>query len=79
MKEVTVSEFRAHLHAIVKQVQKTKRPIRITRLGRPIVEVRPAAPLAARHLMGFMKGKMDIVEDIISPANDPDDWEVLRD
>jgi len=26
-----------------------------------------------------MKGKMEICGDIISPASDPEDWEVLRD
>jgi hypothetical protein len=29
--------------------------------------------------MGSMKGKMKIVGDIVSPASEPDDWEVLRD
>jgi hypothetical protein len=30
-------------------------------------------------MIGLMKGKMKILGDIISPANDEDEWEVLRD
>jgi len=26
-----------------------------------------------------MKGSVEILGDIVSPANDPEDWEVLRD
>ena len=79
MKEVAISEFKAKCLAIVDQVQKTKRPIRITKFGKPVAELVPAAPKPPKDLFGFMKGKMDIVGDIISPATDPDDWEVLRD
>lgn len=79
MKEITISEFRTNLHAIIKRVQKTKRPVRITRLGKVVAEIRPVARVAGRNVMGFMKGRMEIVGDIVSPANDPDDWEVLRD
>jgi prevent-host-death family protein len=79
MKEVAISEFKAKCLAIVDQVQKTKRPIRITKFGKPVAELVPATPQPPKDLFGFMKGKMDIVGDIISPATDPDDWEVLRD
>ena len=68
MKKVSVSEFRTHLYQFVRRVQRTKRSILITRFGKPIAEIRP-----------ITKGKLMILGDIISPANDPDDWEVLRD
>jgi hypothetical protein len=29
--------------------------------------------------LGCMKGKMEILGDIVSPATDPEEWEVLRD
>jgi prevent-host-death family protein len=79
MKEVAISEFKAKCLAIVDEVQKTKHPIRITKFGKPVAELVPVAPKLPKDLFGFMKGKMDIVGDIISPASDPDDWEVLRD
>lgn len=79
MKEVAISEFKAKCLAIVDQVQKTKRPILITRRGKPVAEVVPATPTRPKDLFGFMKGSVEILGDIVSPANDPEDWEVLRD
>jgi prevent-host-death family protein len=79
MQEVAISEFKAKCLAIVDKVQKTKRPIRITRRGKPVAELVPASPDRPKDLFGFMKGSVEILGDIISPANDPEDWEVLRD
>jgi len=79
MKEIAVSEFKAKCLSIVDEVHKTKHPVRITKFGKPVAELVPAAPKAPKDLFGFMKGKMEILGDIVSPASDPEDWEVLRD
>lgn len=79
MKEVAISEFKAKCLALFEQVQKTKKPIRVTRFGKPIAEVVPLSPDAGRaDWFGSMKDEIEILGDIISPANDEDDWEVLR-
>ena len=41
MEEVSISEFKAKCLALVEQVRKTKKPIRITRHGKPVAEVVP--------------------------------------
>jgi prevent-host-death family protein len=79
MKEVAISEFKAKCLALLDQVQKTRNPILITRRGKPIAEVVPPSPASAHDWMGSMKGKSKILGDIISPATDESDWEVLRD
>ena len=79
MKEIAISEFKAKCLAIVDEVQKTKRAVRITKFGKPVAEVNPVSPEQRKDIFGFMKGKMEILGDIISPASDPEDWEVLRD
>lgn len=80
MKEMAISEFKAKCLAILEEVSKTKKPIRILRRGKPIAEVVPPTQGHDRkNWLGFMKGKMDIVGDIVSPATDPSEWEVLRD
>jgi prevent-host-death family protein len=80
MKEVAISEFKAKCLALLEQVQKTKKPILVTRFGKPVAEVVPASPKSATaDWIGSMKDTMEIVGDIISPANDESDWEVLRD
>jgi len=57
MKKVTISEFRTHLYAIVKRVQRTKRPVLVTRFGKPAIQIRPADPIASRNLFGLWKAK----------------------
>jgi prevent-host-death family protein len=79
MKEVAISEFKAKCLALLDQVQKTKKPIRITRHGKPVAEVVPLTPARSSDWMGSMKGRMEILGDIVSPASSPNDWEVLRD
>ncbi|MGD0271045.1 MAG: type II toxin-antitoxin system Phd/YefM family antitoxin [Candidatus Sulfotelmatobacter sp.] len=80
MKEVAISEFKAKCLSLLDQVQKTKKPILVTRFGKPVAEVIPASPLAGpRDWIGSMKDTMKILGDIVSPASDEDEWEVLRD
>jgi len=80
MQEVAISEFKAKCLALLAQVQKTKKPIRITRYGKPVADVVPAAPAARKKTwLGSMAGKMEIVGDIVSPVIDLNDIEALRD
>lgn len=80
MKEVPISEFKAKCLALLEQVRRTRQPIRITRHGKPIAEIVPSPPFANRKTwIGSMKDSIEIIGDIISPANDPDEWEALRD
>jgi prevent-host-death family protein len=80
MMEVAISEFKAKCLALLEQVRRTRKPIRITRHGKPVAEIVPPAPVVDRQSMfGSMKDRITITGDIISPANDEDDWEALRD
>ncbi len=80
MEEISISEFKAKCLAILEQVRKSKKPIRITRFGKPVAEVVPPSPDKERgNWLGCMKGRMEILGDIMSPATDPEEWEVLRD
>jgi len=80
MQEVAISVFKAKCLALLEQVRATKKPIRITRFGKPVAEVVPATVEIDRgKWIGSMKDTMRITGDIVSPANDEDEWEVLRD
>jgi prevent-host-death family protein len=80
MQEVAISEFKAKCLALLEEVFKTKKPLRITRFGKPIAEVIPPATVQDRAAwIGSMKDSMQILGDIVSPANDESEWEVLRD
>ena len=79
MKEVAISEFKAKCLALLDQVQKTKRPLRITRFGKPIAEVVPSAPASNSDWIGSMKDSIEILGDIVAPASEESEWEALRD
>ncbi len=80
MTEVPISEFKAKCLALLERVNKTKQPIRITRHGKPVAEVIPPAVAMDRSaLIDSLKGSIEFIGDIVSPANDEDEWEVLRD
>lgn len=80
MVEVAISEFKAKCLALLEQVRRTRQPIRVTRHGKPIAEVVPPSIIVDRDAwIGSMKDSIEILGDIISPADDEDDWEVNRD
>ena len=72
MKEVTTSEFKARCFALIREVEKTGKPLRITRRGKPLAEVIPVRTTPKRKL-GSLVGKGTILGDIVSPiVLDPD-------
>jgi prevent-host-death family protein len=80
MEEMSISEFKAKCLAVLEQVRKTRKPIRITRFGKAVAEVVPSSPEKARgSWLGSMKGRMEILGDITAPATDREEWDVLRD
>jgi prevent-host-death family protein len=80
MEKVAISKFKAHCLALLEQVRLTKKPILVTRFGKPVAEVIPPTSVQGRaSWIGSMRDSMDITGDIISPANEESDWEVLRD
>ena len=80
MKEVSISEFKAKCLGLLEMVRRTRTPLRVTRFGKPVAEVMPPCAVVDRaSWIGSMKDSIEIVGDIISPANDENEWEVLRD
>ena len=80
MQEVAISEFKAKCLALLEQVRKTKKPLRVTRFGKPVADILPSAPASdGASWLGSMRGSMEIVGDIMSPVMSEDDWEAARD
>ena len=80
MDEMAISEFKTKCLAVLERVHKTKRPICITRHGKPLAEVIPASSVQERSAwIGSMKDSVEIIGDIISPVNEESEWEALRD
>jgi len=80
MEQIAISEFKAKCLAILEQVRKTRKPVLITRFGTPVAEIVPPSPPKRRKSwLGCMAGTGVILGDIVRPASDPEDWEVLQD
>jgi len=79
MEEIAISKFKATCLAVLERVRKTRKPIRITRFGVPVAEiVPPTAKPKKKQWIGSMAGTIEIRGDIVAPANDKEDWDVLN-
>lgn len=82
MKEIPISEFRTKCLELIERVRRTRKPLRVTRRGKPIADIVPTAaikPVTDRaKWLGSVKGTVKILGDIVSPAHERDEWEMLR-
>jgi prevent-host-death family protein len=80
LEEVSISQFKAKCLGLLEQVRKTRKPLRVTKFGKPVADIVPATVAVDRaSWFGSMKDSGKILGDIVSPANDPEEWESLRD
>jgi len=79
MEEISISEFKAKCLALLEQVRKTKRPILVTRFGKPVAEVIPPPPLEpTQDWLGSMADTIKITGDTVSPVLVESDWEAAH-
>ena len=79
MEEIPISKFKTTCLSVMERVRKTGKAVLVTRFGKPLVQiVPPQALIRPRHWVGSLKGTGQIIGDIVSPASDEGDWEVLR-
>ena len=77
---VPISKFKATCLRLLDDVNKTGRPLLVTRNGEPIALVSPPPPPPkANDWIGFMRDQLEITGDVLSPALDENQWEVLKD
>ncbi len=78
MEEIAISKFKATCLRLMDEVKKTGKTIIVTRKGEPVAQVSPPPPPAkTESWMGSLKDTVEIKGDIISPASNEQDWEVL--
>ena len=80
VEKITISEFKANCLSVFDKINKTKKPILITRHGKPIAEVWPPSLDRKRQkFVGAMAGTIEILGDIMAPVIDLNDFEAYRD
>jgi prevent-host-death family protein len=79
MKEVAISEFKAKCLGMLEEVRKTRKPIRVTRFGKPVAEIIPPSPeKPVGSRLGCMVGTGRIVGDIVGSISDESEWDATR-
>ena len=76
---IPAGEFKAKCLGMLEEVSKTRKPIRVTRFGKPVAEVIPPSPgEGTGRRLGSMVGTGKIMGDIIGPTGSWDDWAASR-
>jgi len=78
MDEIAISKFKATCLGVLERVRLSRKPIRVTRFGKPVAEiVPPSAPDRSATWLGSMADHGRIVGDLVEPVADEREWEVL--
>ena len=77
MEEIQLGNFQKNIHSIIDLVIHSHKPILISDKGKFLVKIVPLSYSEQGSWLGCMRDKGKITGDIISPAKDINDWEVL--
>jgi len=73
MKKIAAGAFKAKCLAIMDEVKAKRQPVLITKHGKPVAKLVPVEE-EKDEIFGFMKGKVKITGDIVSPALTKEEW-----
>ena len=81
MQYISISEFKSKCLGLIDEVNKTRKPLRITRHGKVVAELVPPSPAPrGRNFVGSGADTFDILDnDIVGPIIDFNEMEVFRD
>ena len=67
VESIAISKFKATCLAVLERVRRSRRPVRVTRFGKPIADIVPPAPPAApKKWIGSLADSATIVGDIVA-------------
>ncbi len=79
MEKIAASKFKATCLSVIRQVERRRQPVLITKFGKPVAQLIPAPPPPRpKHWLGDMAGTGKILGDIVAPATDESDWDALK-
>jgi prevent-host-death family protein len=77
MKTMAAGEFKARCLQVMDQVNRSRTPVVITKRGKPVAKLVPPDEVS-EPVLGRLKGKIEILGDIVSPITPLEDWENLK-
>jgi len=78
MKSISAGLFKAQCLALMEDVRATREPVVITKRGKPVAKLVPVSNGKKDDYIGRLKGVIEVVGDIESPAEPPEAWESAR-
>jgi prevent-host-death family protein len=73
MKTMPAGKFKVHCLKVMDQVQSKRESVIITKRGKPVAKLVPIIQ-EKDDIFGFLKGKVSILGDVVSPALTPEEW-----
>lgn len=77
MEEIQLVNFQNNVYSIIDLVIHSHKPVLISDKGKLLVKIVPLSYSEQESWLGCMRGTGKIIGDIISPAEDTDNWKVL--
>ena len=77
MKKMAVGAFKAKCLAVIDEVQTTHESVVIMRRGKPVAKL-VTVQAQEDDIFGFLRGKVTIMGDVISPALSRREWGNLK-
>lgn len=75
MKTMNASEFKAKCLAILDEVAETGEGLTILKHGKPVAQLLPPTARAGGYPQQTLRGTLEILGDVVSPALEPTAWE----
>ena len=76
VREIAISRFKATCLAVLEDVRRTRRPVRVTRFGKPVADVFPSNVLPKQCWLSRMRGSLETSGDIVKPVRAFERWTV---
>ncbi|MGA8871621.1 MAG: type II toxin-antitoxin system Phd/YefM family antitoxin [Candidatus Acidiferrales bacterium] len=77
MRKMAAGSFKANCLAVMDEVQAKRETVVITKHGKPVAKLVPVESLGD-DIFGFLRGKVAITGDIVSPALSGREWGNLK-
>lgn len=75
MKTVGASEFKAKCLAILDEINRSGETLIITKRGRPVARLNPAAQGTSQYPQSELRGTVELLGDVVEPPLPPETWE----
>jgi prevent-host-death family protein len=72
-KTIPAGSFKVHCLAIMDEVQSKREAVIITKRGKPVAKLVPVGN-EKDEIYGFLKGKVKVLGDVVSPILTPEEW-----